>query len=363
MPMAKRSPAAWTHKTCSTILDPGARTKTCVACWRQTVLLSVPSRVEVIAGWLAVGFSLLAACVWACWGTVEGFHEGWHYHSVWRNLALNLAYLIPMTIPMTFALLSLRWPLFGGGLHVLSGAALVTWYVWWIHKRSGTFSFHDLIHIVVFTAVVLIIVGILYMIGRPEPRRLAMGLMVGLPLGLCLVCAIEPAWRVTHRTHDGIRSARIVQGNGVELIWAPAGPGWPDHGNTSFAEAEWIVSLLNEDGLTCAQTPQNIWRLPTVEEVVRSLTRHGQNAGGLWNAAGRKASYSVVPDKESPLWHVASPVIYWWTSSSTPDGNGIYTICYNGQVIFRRAGSMGSLGFRAVKQKHPTTQTSGDPAR
>jgi hypothetical protein len=76
-----------------------------------------------------------------------------------------------------------------------------------------------------------------------------------------------------------------------------------------------VCQYLSEDGLTLASMPQHIWRLPTVDEAVRSMARHVQNSGGVWDADIAKATYKTTPDKESPLWNVRSQVIYWWTAT------------------------------------------------
>lgn len=85
------------------------------------------------------------------------------------------------------------------------------------------------------------------------------------------------------------------------------------------------------DGLALADTPQDIWRLPTVEEAVRSMTRHGMNSGGSWDAAHKRPIYQRTPDKESPLWNTNTKVIYWWTATEISDREA-YIVVYNGQV-------------------------------
>jgi hypothetical protein len=45
------------------------------------------------------------------------------------------------------------------------------------------------------------------------------------------------------------------------------------------------------------------------------MARHGQNSGGVWDAATAQATYVRRPDKESPLWNVYSQGIYWWTAT------------------------------------------------
>jgi hypothetical protein len=93
----------------------------------------------------------------------------------------------------------------------------------------------------------------------------------------------------------------------------------------------------------------NIWRLPTVDEAVRSMARHGQNSGGVWNEETAKATYNTTPDKESPLWNVYSQVIYWWTATEV-DEEHAYIIVYDGKV-WPRAKKFGPayLGYRCVK--------------
>ena len=95
--------------------------------------------------------------------------------------------------------------------------------------------------------------------------------------------------------------------------------------------------------------PQNAWRLPTVEEAVRSMSRHGVNSGGTWNEQTRTATYRVRPDKESPLWNVRSQVIYWWTATEV-DGERAYIVVYDGKVWQRRKRfAPATLGYRCVK--------------
>ena len=70
---------------------------------------------------------------------------------------------------------------------------------------------------------------------------------------------------------------------------------------------------LREDGKSLADVPQDVWRLPSVEEAVRSMCRGGTHCGGTWDAERQVARYKKTPDKESPLWDVYSPVVYRWT--------------------------------------------------
>ena len=89
-----------------------------------------------------------------------------------------------------------------------------------------------------------------------------------------------------------------------------------------------------------------------MDEAVRSMMIHGENAGGVWNPVEAKAVYVRTPDKESPLWDLHSKVIYYWTAdTSSRDDARAYIIVYNGGVFDRvKTESQGSLSFRAVKE-------------
>jgi len=291
-----------------------------------------------IAGWIAVGLSTVVTCLWASWGIVENFHEGWYYESLLSNMGLMLAqYLSPMLIFMGVTLISISWPRFGAVLHAIF-ALLVAWF---FQAFTNT--------VMLLLIAPLIGIGALYWFGRPRPRKIALSLAIGLPIMTLIVFGMEPVLRVSQRIDDGNLQARLVHGNGVELIWAPDGPGWPRAGSDWF-EAQQMCQQLSEDGLTLAPAPQQIWRLPTVDEAVRSMARHGQNSGGIWDPETARATYNATPDKESPLWNVYSQVIYWWTATEVDEGHA-YIIVYDGKV-WPRAKQFGPayLGFRCVKQ-------------
>ena len=290
-----------------------------------------------LAGWLALGVSTLITCFWAFWGIVENFHEGWYFESLLSNLGLMFAqYLGPMLIFMAVTLVSVFWHRFGGGLHVV--VALLA--IWFFKAFSNAAMF--LIILPLFG------LGLLYWIGRLEPRKLAASVALGLPLLTLIIAGIGPAIRVSQRIDDGNLQARLVHGNGVDLIWAPDGPGWP-HDGGNWYDAQKDCEYLSEDGLTITPTRQGIWRLPTVDEAVRSMARHGINSGGVWDVETLEASYETTPDKESPLWNLHSQVIYWWTTTEA-DEDQAYIIVYDGKV-WPRAKDFGPayLGFRCVK--------------
>jgi hypothetical protein len=286
-----------------------------------------------------VGFSVVITCFWACWGIIENFHEGWYYPDLLSNVGLMLVqYLSPMLVFMALTLISISWPRIGGALHVFF-AVLVAWFF-------GAFTNA----VTLLLVAPLVAIGALYWFGRPQPRKIALSLAVALPILTFTIAGTEPVLRVSQRYDDGGLRARLVQGNGVNLIWAPDGPGWPRAG-ANWYEAQRACEYLQEDGLTSASVPQDIWRLPTVDEAVRSMARHGQNSGGVWDAETAKASYRTTPDKESPLWKVHSQVIYWWTATEA-DQEHAYIIVYDGKVWPRaKAFSAGYMGFRCVTQR------------
>jgi hypothetical protein len=289
-----------------------------------------------IMGWIAVGLSAVITCGWAFWGIIENFHEGWYFESIWSNLGMMFVqYLSPMLIFMGVTLVSISWPRFGGVLH----GVIALFAIWFFKAFSNAATFLIILP--------LIGLGALYWFGRPQPRKLASSLVIGLPILTLIISGISPIIRVSQRVNDGDLQARLVRGNGVELTWAPDGPGWPREGGDWY-EAQRVCQYLSEDGLTLESTPQDIWRLPTVDEAVRSMARHRQNSGGEWDAETAVATYETSPDKESPLWNIYSQVIYWWTATEIDAGRA-YIIVYDGKV-WPRAKDFGPayLGFRCV---------------
>lgn len=290
-----------------------------------------------VGGWTAVAISTAVTCFWAFWGIIENFHEGWYFQSWLSNLGLMLAqYLSPMLLFMGVTLVAIFWPRLGGGLHIILALLAVGFF----HAFSNTATF--------LLILPLIALGVMYWFGRAHPHKLAASIVIGLPLLTLIISGIEPVWRVSQRLDEVNLAAQEVPGNGVRLIWAPDGPGWPREGADWFA-AQQTCAHLSADGLTLAAAPNHIWRLPTVDEAVRSLTRHGRNSGGVWDAETAEATYATKPDKEAPLWNPNAQVIYWWTATEVDDDRA-YMIVTNGQVQPRRKDlNLGYLGFRCVK--------------
>jgi len=291
-----------------------------------------------IAGWIGVSVSTLITCIWALWGILENFHEGWYSETLASNLGLMfIQYLSPMLIFMAVTLVSIFWPRIGGGLHI--AVALLAIGFFQAFSNAATF----------LIILPLVGIGLLYWFGRIEPRKTAASVAIAFPMLTLVIAGTGPAIRVSQRIDDGNLQVRLVHGNGVDLIWAPDGPGWPREG-TNWYESQKSCQYLSEDGTTIVSTPQHIWRLPTADEAVRSMARHGQNSGGVWDAKTAETTYETSPDKESPLWNIHSQVIYWWTKTEI-DEDQAYIIVYDGKV-WPRSKSFGPdyLGFRCIKQ-------------
>jgi len=290
-----------------------------------------------VLGWIAVSISTIVTSFWAVWGILENFHEGWYSTSWLANVGLMfLQYLSPMVIFMAVTLVSIFWPRLGGVLHLL----IAVFAVWFFQMFSNPALF--------LLIAPLVGLGALYWFGRPQPRKLAVALAIGLPILILVIAGIKPVLRVSQRVDDGNLQARQVQGNDVQLIWAPDGPGWPRSG-ANWHEANKICDQLSADGNFLESAPQGTWRLPTVEEAVRSMALHGKNSGGIWDAETEQAVYDQQPDKESPLWNIHSQVIYWWTATEI-DEQRAYIIVYDGKVWPRsKQINPDYLGFRCVK--------------
>jgi hypothetical protein len=294
---------------------------------------------RTLAGWMGVGLSVAMACFWAFWGSMENFHEGWFNPDLGRNLALMFAqYLSPMILFILLGAASISYPRLGAAAHLLFGMFLSI-----IFRNVG---------VVMVFGVPLLLVAVLYWFGRVEPKRIAYWLMVGLPLVTAIGFSVGPGWRTFTRIDDGYRGARLIDGNGVRLVWAPSGPGWPSNG-VSWFDAVTAAERLSFDGLTVVDTPTHIWRLPTLDEVVRSAARHGLNAGGTLDSTGLQPTYTVWPDKETPLWDQHSMIIYWWTATEK-DSAQAYLTSYNGGLFPQnKKVGLGYYGFRAVRDPIP----------
>jgi hypothetical protein len=305
-----------------------------------------------LVGWIGVVLVTLAASYWAFWGVLEAFHEGWCKPTLSLRLLQVLAYLSPALVLAVLAAVAIRFPRLGAALFGPVGVVIAALMIW-----DGAYFG---LFITATLTLVPALVGLLFFVGRPTPKRAAYALTLGLPLAIIVAFGIDPAVRVSTRYDDGDRGARLVRGNGAALVWAPAGPGWTREGLVGWEQAMRRAQHLTADGTALADTPQNVWRLPTREEVVRSLTRGGTNAGGTWDAARKRPHYSRRPDKESPLWDPYAPLIYLWTSEEADDRRAWIVVYHGGVFAKPKAVGSPSFGFRAVREMAEDPAKGGD---
>ncbi len=293
---------------------------------------------QAIFGWVAVIIVTIIASLWSYWGGVENFYEGWYSNNIWDNILMMLVqYWLFALVFMVIGFAGIRFPKISPFLNIIIGIAAVIFF------SGASFSV-----LWVMIVIPLVAIGLLFFFGRVEPRRLAYALVIGLPLLILLVASIFGVVKVNTRIDDGNYGARVVESNGLCLVWAPRGPGWPNNG-ISYEQAKEICAYLNQEGTELLEERVNIWRLPTVEEAVASQMLHGKNAGGIWNFEEEEAEYRFTPDKETPLWDPHSRVIYYWTSTTSEQGKA-FVISYNGGVHPRSIDNQyGYLSFRAVK--------------
>lgn len=297
-----------------------------------------------IVGWTAVVICTLISGFWGFWGAVEGFHEGWWHGSLAGNLFHYSLYLLPGLAVAATGVLSLHRPRIGMAMFGLMGVFVALWVL------SGNFRVTSGNWPIVATFTALpVALGLMLLLGDPRPRRVSAWIMGGIPVLVIAVSGCQMAVGVLQRVDDGNRGTRIVHGNGVVLEWVGAGPGWERQGSVSWWEASRRCAYLSGDGRIICETPQNIWRLPTADELVRSLSLHGRNCGGIWDAATGSARYRLRPDKESPLWDTNSQVTYYWTSTEKDKAHAYWVVYHGGVFALPKTHAPGNAGFRAVR--------------
>jgi hypothetical protein len=360
-------------------------------------MLNMSNFKSKLPGYIAYILLLLLTCLWTFWGVGELYYEGWW--GAWYN---RLPYLVPGAVFLALTLITLKWSQIGGWLMIIIGGGL---FLWWLAVRQ--FNLEGLLMAFMLGGFAVLI-GVLFLFEARRQkslkeagwvpnsrwffRNLRYIFAVGLPILITIAISIYWLPIILTRVDDGYRGESLIEGNGVMLIWAPAGPGWSQGIGPSReagtllpgANLSWddiafygvppvgfgtkpgledvnatiedmnttgLCCYLSEDGLTIVDEPQYVWRMPTVDEIVRSLVRHGQNAGCTWDGQSDKAECQILPDKETPLWIPDWSPIYYWAADEYDESEAYY-ISYNGQIISHQSKSWGNPrhGYRFVRE-------------
>ena len=287
-----------------------------------------------IVGWLTIAVVCLVTGFWTWWGIIENFHEGWYHPSLAHNILLLLVQYL--SLPLLFlllTLLALYYRTIGSGLF----AALGLYSFFFFSSPAGK--------VLVFIPLILLAAGF-YTGEFGQKKRIAWALM-GLMAGIILIFGTPQLIKVETRFNDHDFGTRLITGNDVRLIWAPQGEGFPLQG-TDWHTARAACAHLNAAGTGREATPAHHWRLPTRDELVRSLSHNDVNAAGSLDTDGA-ADYATKPDKETPLWNPHSPVIYYWTDELKTDDRA-FLVAYNGTILARSiTAGPAYQGYRCVR--------------
>ncbi len=333
-----------------------------------------------------VATAMLAAFVgfWTFWSFAELYYEGWN-----MPFPQPLAYVIPCAVALALGAATLAWPRVMGA--VIVGLS-VLFYGWAIAMNLQRWGFTwGMVLGWLGMASLTVLGGVLFVIdGRRRARavqveagpwwrrRLRWLVVVGAPLLLAVVMSAAGLTRIALRLDDGDRGARRIAGDGVDLVWAPAGPGWnwqqswggypswdslalygatpvglkqtPEgrHATAEDMARTGLCGYLDAAGTSLTVEPQHLWRMPTIDEFVRSLTRGGEPAGCTWSGAPGSMACRTAPDKETPLWAPDQPPIYMWTSEQS--GSDAWYVNYEGFVAHQSKGFGNPRhGYRCVR--------------
>lgn len=344
---------------------------------------------STLPGYIATGALILVTALWTFWGAAEMYWEGW-----WGAFYGRLAYLIPAAVFLALTLTAIRWPRLGGWLLILLGSAWTAWFTSLQLSRGAELNAAYVLGVFPVTGLAVFAGALFLLDGRnrrrirasgetPPSHRLLSTLALAVPLLIVIGVSIYWVPILLAREDDGDRGARLIAGNGVTLIWAPQGPGWnwkqpwggypswdslalygvpavgldgdkPGYADRHAAAANIATTdlchYLDEDGKTLRDEPQARWRMPTVNEIVRSLVLHGENAGCVWDGVSGRAECRLRPDKETPLWAPDAAPIYYWAADEY-DAEQAYFVGYNGSVA-RQPKNFGNPrhGYRCVRE-------------
>ncbi len=347
-----------------------------------------------LLGWLLVTFVAVMATVWS---SIEMFHEGW-----WGSVPHRFVYLVPGFVITLLAAIPVRWPRPGGFFLGTVGLALV---LFWRQFFSNQVGLEIAVPFVV-AALLFIMEGwrlekikrgeytpfILFRCPRNHflCRRPRLTVTLGVPLLTFVGVVLTWGVLIAQRVDDGDRGARRITADEVDLVWAPEGPGWArgylqgtekqadlDSGGRGFKNPSWnqialygaadstfhnaspeemkefcLCHYLNENGLSLADSAQNIWRLPTAQELAASLPHHGNPAGCVWDGTAGPMNCDRRPDKETPLWDPTRSPVYL-LSATEVDSATVWFVSFNGQVRSTpKSWGNPRHGFRCVREPY-----------
>ena len=294
----------------------------------------VKNKLKTIIAYITLVISISIIAFWSYWGINEAFHEGWYSSSLLQNISMTfIQYLSIPIILLTFSLVAMNYKKIGAGLFMSLGIFVIFFF----NSNTG--------RILIFIPLIIFSAGFYY--GKFKHKKIITISFIAIFLLIILSFGIPQLIRVENRFNDYDFGIRSVEGNEISLEWAPQGAGFPLKG-TDWQNAKDFCAKLNQDGTEIQNNELNIWRLPTRNELVRSLTRTNINSGGIINEEGI-AEYKTKPDKETPLWNPNSQIIYYWTDEEKDEKNA-YLVAYNGFILDRLKNSKADYqGFRCAR--------------
>ncbi|MBM3958055.1 MAG: hypothetical protein FJ313_08405 [Gemmatimonadetes bacterium] len=347
----------------------------------------------------AVALCAIPAVFWAVWGGAELFHESGTWY------AGMVQYVLPW---VPFALLGVVGLLWARLLAVVTVPLIGVAAFYVVHGYLRTGSLSLLVGFIVVGLAPLIAVTVLFWRGRgpaPAPSsvlgrilrpprcRAALGVLALPTVTFVAIAAVNYVdW--AQRSDDGYRGQRLIEGNGVTLVWAARGPGWPEHGGRSWNEialfglppvgfegkeagtdglcgtgrdraegweegcatqADLLVHnvclYLNEDGTALLNEAAGIWRMPTTDELVRSLTRKGANAGCAWNGKTGRQECTGRPLRETPLWDPTTNYDGVYLFGEEASSTGAYYVYAEATVqVLQKYQQARSHNYRCVRE-------------
>jgi hypothetical protein len=379
--------------------------------FREGVQMTRAQFWQRLPGMIGFAVLMLPVMMWTLWSLGEMFYEGW-----WGPWYVRAAYLIPMAIFLLMLAAAIQWPRIGGAVLVIFGVGFSLW--WWpmlFRRAGGAMSVGSFLSFFLISGVLVLPGILLFWEGRRLARlrrdpdwqppaqtwvrnaRWIIGLGLPLIIAVSVIAANLP--RVLFRVDRGDYAAVLIEGNDIALVWAPAGPGW-SRGAGPFPEGEdplvqypgWdtiafygvygldsqarprdqhatqedmaqtgLCRYLSADGTQLMADPQDIWRMPTMDELVRSLVWRGENAGCTWDGDRHGITCDLPSDKDWPLWATNWSPVYYWSGDSYNEEEAWY-VSSSGSCSYQPKGWGNSRhGFRCVRDPDPALD-GDDPA-